>query len=118
MADVYLTQSLCMNQNRQGGIIGLKGTLIGRRIEIQNNVEVVLGRDPDQVDVVIHGSKVSRMHCGIRFNYHGNDYTVCDYSSNGTFIGEEKVLLHKEKKRVPPGTILILGNEENVIQLN
>lgn len=80
VADVYLTQSLCMNQNRQGGIIGLKGTLIGRRIEIRNNVEVVLGRDPGQVDVVIHGSKVSRMHCGIRFNYYGNDYTICDYS--------------------------------------
>lgn len=118
MADAYLTQSLWMNQVRQGGIIGLKGSLIGRRIEIKNHVEVVLGRDPDQVDVVIHGSKVSRMHCGIRFNYHENDYTVCDYSSNGTFVGEDRIPLHKEKKRVPSGTILILGDEENVIQLN
>lgn len=118
MADVYLTRSLCMNQERQGGIIGLKGNLIGRRIEIQNNVEVILGRDSAQADIVLYGSKVSRIHCGIRFNYHGNDYTVCDYSSNGTFIGEDRVLLHKEKRRVPPGTILILGNEENVIQLN
>ena len=118
MADVYVTSSLCMNQVRQGGIIGLKGNLIGRRIEIRNNVEVILGRDAEQADVVIHGSKVSRMHCGIRFNYHGNDYTVCDYSTNGTLIGDTEVLLHKEKRRVPRGTILKLGNDENIIQLN
>lgn len=114
---VYLTKSLCMNQIRQGGIIGIKGSLIGRRIELQNNAEIVIGRDAEQVDLVINGSKVSRIHCSIRFNFHRNDYTICDYSTNGTYIGKEELLLHKDKKRVPPGTILKLGNDENVLQL-
>lgn len=118
LSDVYLTKSLCMNQTRQGGIIGIKGSLIGRRIEIRSNAEVILGRDGSESDIVIQGSKVSRMHCSIRFNYHGNDYTVCDFSTNGTFVGKEGVAIHHEKKRVPPGTILMLGSEDTIIQLN
>lgn len=115
---VFLTKSLCMNQTRQGGIIGIKGSLIGRRIELRSNAEVILGRDAEQADIVVQGSKISRMHCSIRFNYHGNDYTVCDFSTNGTLIGEEGVLLHHEKRRVQPGTVLKLGNDETIIQLN
>lgn len=114
---VFLTRSLCMNQERQGGIIGLQGSLIGRKIDIRNNVEILLGRDAEQCDVVIQGSKVSRLHCGIRFNYYSNDYTVCDYSTNGTYVGEEKLVIHREKKRVLPGTVLRLGNDENIVQL-
>lgn len=118
MSSVYITKSLCMNQTRQGGIIGIKGNLIGRRFELRNNAEVILGRDGEQCDIVIHGSKVSRIHCTIRFNFHSNDYTVCDCSQNGTLAGEEEFLIHKEKRRVKPGTILKLGNNENIIQLN
>lgn len=117
MAGVYLTKSLSMNQTRQGGIIGIKGSLIGRRFDFQNNAEIMLGRDATQVDIVVKGRKVSHSHCSIRFNVHRNDYTVCDCSLNGTLIGQEEILLHRDKKRVPPGTILKLGNDENIIQL-
>lgn len=117
MSHSYITRSLTMNQDRKGGIIGLKGSLIGRRFDVRNNVDILFGRDSSQVDVVVRGEKVSRVHLSIRFNYYRNDYTVIDCSTNGTYIGENRYYLHKDKRRVPSGTILMLGDEENILQL-
>ena len=117
MENVYVTKSLCMNQKHLGGVVGIKGELIGRRFDLRDNTDVFFGRDSSEVDVAVHGAKVSRIHLSIRFNRKTNDYTVQDCSSNGTYIGPDKFLLHKDKRRVSAGTILLIGDEENVLQL-
>jgi len=49
--------------------------------------EIILGRDAAMAHVIIDqdADRVSRRHCGIRYNPQDGSYIVTDYSTNGTF---------------------------------
>ncbi len=59
-------------------------------------VEKKLGKEPisigrsEEADVVVHDAKVSRLHCGIR--YQEGEYFIKDLQSrNGTFVNNEQI---------------------------
>lgn len=65
---------------------------------------VTLGRDPDQVDVVVGERMVSRRHA--RLEADGDTVVVVDLgSANGTWIGDEQV----DRRELVPGEVLTLG---------
>ena len=59
---------------------------------------------------------ISGLHCSIQYNEEENVYFVTDYSSNGTF-SENRRLLFETPVAVKCGTVLTLGPSEMVVRL-
>ncbi|MDD5949733.1 MAG: FHA domain-containing protein [Lachnospiraceae bacterium] len=96
-------------------ITATKGQYEGSIIEFDGSV--VIGRDPACAELIIDDSNVSRMHCTITFEPKDHTYIVTDHSTNGTFIGRER--LEKGKSRiVPKGTFIIIGQSGNNFRLD
>lgn len=96
-------------------ITATKGQYEGSIVEFDGSI--VIGRDPACAELIIDDSNVSRMHCTITFEPKDHTYIVTDHSTNGTFIGRER--LEKGKSRiVPKGTFLIIGQSGNNFRLD
>lgn len=112
-----VTKSLAMNQSDGGALIGQKGFLLGKIIRLKSDTQYFLGRDSSQCDVEIKGDKVSRVHCSIIFNSKTYDYTIRDCSTNGVVVNEKYKLKKNTDTSIKPGSILLIGSEENQIRL-
>ena len=82
------------------------------------NEELRIGRDAKHSNIVLSEANrsISGLHCGISFNALENAYFVTDYSSNGTFVAGNRLLL-QTPQRVERGTVVKLGSGEFVIRL-
>lgn len=115
---MYLTRSLAMNTlNEKGAIIGIKGSILGAIYRIQDNQEIVLGRDPYTCDILLRGQKVSRKHCSIIYIPEVQMYKVVDYSLNGCFLKDGSRLEKERPYSLTHGTEIALGGKENIIKL-
>lgn len=67
-------------------LIGSKGEYEGGKIEIPENRELIIGKDPSISSVIVNKKykKVSRKHCGVLRK--GYCYYIKDYSTNGTYL--------------------------------
>lgn len=98
-----------------GQIDGLFGAYQGRSYQIMTGMSCVIGRDAN-CDIQINHNRVSRVHCKVQFLPNGM-YQIIDCSSNGTYYNN--VRLEKNKTyTLPKGALVVLGNPDNVIQLN
>ena len=86
----------------------------GAELEIQDGEEIILGRDPQYCGLVFRNPKVSRRHCGIRYDGPSHQYQVIDYSSNGTRFVDGGVAKAGIYSTVPEGTVLIMGGIERI----
>ena len=97
-----------------GKIYGISGQYQGAELEIQDGEEIILGRDPQYCGLVFRNPKVSRRHCGIRYDGPSHQYQVIDYSSNGTRFVDGGVAKAGIYSTVPEGTVLIMGGIERI----
>ena len=98
----------------------LSGSCAGYQIPVEGNDEIVIGKDPSLCAIVIDKKyeKVSRKHCGVRFDASRNMYIVTDYSTNGTrVVGGQKLAPHS-MAYIERGTTINLANTENSFKLN
>ena len=102
------------------GLSGLSGMYAGQNIPMVPNNELIIGCDALLANVVVdrNADNVNRKHCGIRFDPYRNYYTVVDYSSNGTFNDGGSRLIANMPTTMQRGTIIALGNRENMFRLN
>ena len=96
-------------------ITATKGEYEGVTIEF--DTQIIIGRDPCVSELIIDDSNVSRKHCCIHYNPIEKNYTITDYSTNGTFVGRERVEKNSSKT-VPEGTFVIIGQCGNNFRLN
>lgn len=96
-------------------ITGTKGQYEGSVIEFDGTL--VIGRDPACGELIIDNDNVSRKHCTITYTPKERTYIVTDYSTNGTFIGRERIEKGKSKI-VPKGTFIIIGQSGNNFRLD
>lgn len=103
----------------QGEISFYGGSCAGYNISIPSGVEVLIGKDPAVCQVVIDKSygKVSRKHCGVRYDPMSGMYMVTDYSSNGTFIVNGQRLASNQTSYLGAGTTLNLAKTDNTFRL-
>ncbi len=88
--------------------------------DVESDFEMIIGRDSYFSSIVINegADNISRKHCGIRYNKSTKDYTITDYSSNGTYIADTKERLKPNTpKTLPKGTSIYLGNMNNRFKL-
>lgn len=103
-----------------GSLTGMSGMYAGQEIPIVANDEVIIGRDAAVSNIIIdqNAEKVSRKHCGIRFDAVRGAYSVTDYSSNGTTIEGGSKMITNLPQSCPRGTVIALGSRENRFRLN
>ncbi|MBO4997992.1 MAG: FHA domain-containing protein [Lachnospira sp.] len=92
-----------------------KGQYEGSIIEFDGSI--VIGRDPACSELIIDDSNVSRMHCTITFDPSDRIYIITDHSTNGTFIGRERLEKGKSKI-VNKGSFVIIGQSGNNFRLD
>lgn len=99
-----------------GSVLGTCGIYSGSKLELKMNEQIMIGRDSNECNLIIVAPKVSRKHCLVQ--YLGSaGYKVTDFSSNGTFMSNGVRLPKNHPTIVPAGTIIQLGNQENMFQL-
>lgn len=69
---------------KTGGLLFCcRGAYRGAEFPVEG--EIIIGRDADCSHIVIQSEKVSRKHCGIRYDSANGTYMVTDYSANGLY---------------------------------
>ncbi len=96
------------------GIVGKRGYYAGQTLSFANGERIVLGRDKNSCSVIFSSecTKISRVHCAIRYDSNQGGYIIEDYSSNGTYINGQRLNSGAPFKAVS-GSTIDLGNEEN-----
>ena len=103
-------------QKKQGGLIGLTGSCAGMRIPLRAGETIRMGRDTQQVAVVVLGEKISRVHCTIQYNGEQLGYCIVDLSRNGVFL-EGKKIRSGEMTHANAGAVIALADGANKFQL-
>lgn len=103
----------------KGTITFLSGSNAGYSIPIPAGEEIVIGKDPSVCSVVIDKKydRVSRKHCGVRYDPSQNLYLVTDYSSNGTRLVGGAKLAHNSTSYLESGSVISLAKTENNFRL-
>ena len=101
-----------------GAIEGVCGQFANAVINLKPNEKVLIGRDPSSCNIVISSEKkdISRTHCSVKYDPYTDSFKVIDMSSNGTFVGGQK-LVRDQETQFPAGTVLSLGSGENQFRL-
>lgn len=108
------------NTNR-GIIVGIIGAYKDATFEVVDGATIVFGRSPQESNIVFDqlATDVSRKHCTARFDGRTNQYTVTDFSSNGTYLENGTQLESGQPKQLARGTVIYLGSSrKNGFRLN
>lgn len=97
----------------EGKITSLSGMDKGATYTIKAGEEIIIGKDPNTANIIVDKKyeKISRRHCGIKYDAENDIYLVIDYSMNGTYINSVKQLSKNIYVKVPKGTIINLAKE-------
>lgn len=98
-----------------GSIVGLFGACQGQTFELHSGEVCRIGRE-SVCNIQIKHPKVSRVHCTVCRLPDGM-YQITDTSTNGTFYNNKRLEKNVPTK-VPPGGTLVVGEADNVLQLN
>lgn len=71
---------------RKREILGIGGECDGYKIPVSANDEIIIGRDPNQCNIVLSSNTVSAKHAVIRWDAGNDKYIVLDCSTNGVFM--------------------------------
>lgn len=102
-----------------GSITGVAGLYVNQTFDLQPGEELIFGRDTSLSHIIFEANeeKISRKHCGVKFDAANNSYLVTDYSTNGTFLGDTRVGVNIPSF-VSKGSVIALGNKQNQFRLN
>ena len=102
---------------KSGCLYGMEGEYSSSELVMNDGDEVILGRDPKCATLVFSYPKISRRHCGIRYNGTEQRYYVIDYSSNGIEFSDGTKAIKGQYVSVAPGTILYMAGRHEAIKL-
>ena len=103
---------------KYGCIVGVKGSCSGYYFDLNPGEEIIIGKDAKVSNVVIDPAykEISRKHVSVVYDAERDVYRVTDYSSNGTWADEQR-LIRNETINLRRGTVLKLANDKNVFRL-
>lgn len=74
----------------------VRGEYEGAEFQLKQKEHLILGTDPEQVNLIFSSSEISRLHCSILCTDKPGKVRVTDFSSNGTYLSDGT--------RLPAGT--------------
>lgn len=105
------------NTSNFGTISCVEGVLKGTIFQIRPEQIITLGRNGKLVDLPMNLPMISRVHCKIIYHPSKRQYTITDYSTNGTYLSDHTRLIPKQSYALNAGEQIILGDEQAIIQL-
>lgn len=108
-------------ETNRGVVVGVAGAYKDASFEMPDGSTLVFGRSPQESNIVFDqlATDISRKHCSISFDGRTNQYTVTDFSSNGTFMENGAQLEQGQPKQLARGTVIYLGSSrQNGFRLN
>lgn len=109
---VVITKNFAMGAAKYGIVVGIRGARQNDTFRLYQDEEMIIGRDGKQSQIILRDSTISRKHCGIRFDGEEQCYYVCDFSSNGTFVGGRQRLEKNVWIKVERDTLIQLANDK------
>lgn len=111
--------SITLPLRQAGRIVGLNGMFKNISFNIDNNSEIIFGRDTQNCQIVFDQKSplISRRHCSIRFIEATEQYAILDFSKFGTFTQDGRRLLSNSSITFTRGTIIYLGSIQNMFRL-
>ncbi len=100
-----------------GTIKGLSGAYLNAVLPVVSGNNIVIGRNPDESNVVIKGENVSRKHCEIAYDKETGMYIVTDRSTNGTFDATGARLPLNRPVRMRPGSTIRISENGDEFRL-
>lgn len=102
-----------------GAILGLSGIYEGAVFKMFPNEVLTIGRDSNFANIVIGAecSKVSRKHCSVKYIPSCNGYEITDYSKNGVRVDKKHLLPRDRAVLLSRGSIIEIGNSDNMFKL-
>ncbi len=96
----------------------ISGEYVGNKFPIGDNDEIRIGRDPNRANIVTSSvnKSISGLHCSIRYSAANDRYIITDFSSNGTFINNER-LIYENSVAVNSKTIVKLADGSMIFRL-
>lgn len=101
----------------KGGVKALGGEYQGAEIPLKEGEKILIGRDAERSSLIIDDRSVSRRHVEILYSGRGQGYQVWNHSVNGVFLKDGTLLPRDAAVSLPAGTMLRLGNTENIFLL-
>lgn len=117
ISEVVVTQSLALNWDRTGAVIGISGKYIGMIFRINPNQKIYIGRDYRLVDFVLTDNDVSRQHCWIEYDAIQDRYFFCDVSKNGVIINGKRMREKDKIMLLSAGDEIQIANTKNIFKL-
>ena len=100
-------------EEEKGYLYGVTGEYAGVKLSIDDGKSVIIGRNPQECNLIVKGRQVSRKHCSVTYAPDQDRYLFVDYSSNGTYLSEDDSRLPSYRELVlRPGTTVYLGTRE------
>jgi serine/threonine protein kinase len=82
---------------------------------VPKNMDMVIGRSPEQCHIVINEEKISRVHCMVRFDEKAMCFYLQDVSTNGTYLSNGQQIAKNEVYTLQSGeSFNLLSNEYSV----
>lgn len=96
----------------------VSGEFAGSVIPVKPGEDIVIGRDPKRANVVTSpaNTQVSGLHCSIRYDAQHAMYVVTDFSTNGTYLNNEK-LTPERPALAAKGAIVKLADGAMIVRL-
>lgn len=97
----------------------LSGEFAGATLQVKAGEDITIGRDPKRANVVTSpaNTSISGLHCRIRYDEQNSRYIVIDYSSNGTYLNNEK-LIQEKSTYAAKGSLLKLADGAMILRLS
>jgi len=102
---------------RRSTVSGVSGFFAGKTIELPPGRPMIIGRDPQQAQLVFPSemSEISRIHCIVTYDAPSQSFTVEDRSTNGTFfVNGQKI---SGQARLRSGERFYLSEANNLFEL-
>lgn len=96
----------------------VSGEFAGSVIPVKPGEDIVIGRDPKRANVVTSpaNTQVSGLHCSIHYDAQHAMYVVTDFSTNGTYLNNEK-LMPERPALAAKGAIVKLADGAMIVRL-
>lgn len=97
----------------------LSGEFAGTSFPVKPGEDICIGRDPQRANIVVsdRNTTVSGLHCMIRYDEHSRTYVVTDYSFNGTYLNNVR-LMPKKSTQATKGSVLKLADGSMLLRLS
>lgn len=104
-------------ESAYGGIKMLTGIYQGKVFAVENDTELIMGRDAGKCQLIFQTEGISNTQCSIRYDAERQLYLITDYSATGIYLDNGERLPYMKTISLEKESVLQLGYTDNFMIL-